>query len=66
MDTTTPQQRTLQYLRRHPRSTCIEIASGVGGLPFDEVCQALDELAQGGQINVVGFRSSLDLFEVAV
>ena len=41
------------------RGHCIEVAAGVKSLPFDEVCQALDELAQGGQINVVGFRSSI-------
>jgi hypothetical protein len=64
MDTTTPQQRALQFIMRNPRTTCIEVAAGVS-LPFDEVCLALDELAQVGQINVVGFRSHLDLYEVA-
>jgi hypothetical protein len=64
METPTPHELTLRYVRSHPKTSAIEAMNGLN-LPFNDVCEALDTLLADGSIKITAMRSSLDLYEVA-
>jgi len=64
METPTPTERVVQFLKAHPCASVMEITNGVA-LPYNDVCEAVDVALDEGKIAIKGFRSSLDLYEVA-
>lgn len=64
MHTPTHTERIVRFLRAHPCVSVMEITSGLS-MSYNDICEAIDVALAEGKITIKGYRSSLDLYQVA-